>query len=134
MWRGRDGSAYIQRMVELNGAPISDSDARTLVDLLMRVGRADDLSAASVIEYALAERIQSVDLSEARAAAVLGAVDDPPDGGLSHSAAPFSAATSAATEASAPPPRESSAGPIARSHSHLHVLLGQRYRCAAWKP
>ena len=69
-------------MVELNGVPISDSDARTLVDLLMRLGRADDLSAASVIEYALAERIRRVDLSEAGAPAVVGVLDDPPDGGL----------------------------------------------------
>ena len=69
-------------MVEVNGISISDSDARTLVDLLMRVGRADDLSVASVIEYALAERISRVDLSEAGGSAVLGVLDDPPDGGL----------------------------------------------------
>ena len=69
-------------MVEVNGVSISDGDARTLVDLLTRVGRADDLAVASVIEYALAERIGQVDLSEAGGSAVLGVLDEPPEEGL----------------------------------------------------
>ena len=64
----------------LCGVHVDDDDLKTLVDLLLRVGRADDLSAAATIEAGLAEGADAIDLSQAGCAAVLGVLDDPADG------------------------------------------------------
>ncbi len=61
----------------LCGIDVADDDLKTLVDLLLRVGRADDLLAASTIELALEQGADAVDLTEASRTAVLGVLDDP---------------------------------------------------------
>ena len=61
----------------LCGVHVDDDDLKTLVDLLLRVGRADNLSAAATIEAGLAEGANVIDLSQAGCAAVLGVLDDP---------------------------------------------------------
>ncbi len=61
----------------LCGVHVDDDDLKTLVDLLLRVGRADDLSAAATIEARLAEGADAIDLTESDCTAVLGVLDDP---------------------------------------------------------
>ena len=58
--------------IVLCGVHVDDEDMKTLVDLLLRVGRADNLSAAATIEAGLAEGAGAVDLSEAGCTTVLG--------------------------------------------------------------
>lgn len=53
---------------------------RAPVDLLLRVGRAGDLSAAAAIERALAIDGKLIALTPAERVATLGVLDDPPDG------------------------------------------------------
>jgi hypothetical protein len=60
----------------LNGEPISDADARTLVDLLLRHGGVDEKSAAGAINAALGTEADAVDLSPAAAAAVIRTLND----------------------------------------------------------
>ena len=71
--------------MRLAGIPINEADCRTLVDLLLRVGRADDLAAAAALERGLAIDATIVALSTRDRRAilgVLGVLDDPPDGAL----------------------------------------------------
>lgn len=67
-------------VLRLAGIPVSDPDARTLVDLLLRVGRHDDLTAAATIEHALTQPLVIAPLTPDERTAVLGVLDDPPDG------------------------------------------------------
>ena len=67
-------------MLRLAGIPLMDDDARTLVDLLLRVGRADDLSDAAAIERGLAVEAKLIALTTSERTAILGVLDDPPDG------------------------------------------------------
>lgn len=50
-----DEPGSLGRVLRLAGIPIAYDDCRTLVDLLMRVGRADDLVAAASIEQGIAQ-------------------------------------------------------------------------------
>jgi hypothetical protein len=69
----------VPAVIRINGTPITDDDARTIIDLLLRGGEnADDLSAATAIDQALAEHADAVDLSSAGTTAILGILDDPP--------------------------------------------------------
>ncbi len=68
--------------MRLAGIPINEAARKTLVDLLLRVGRADDLMAAAAIEQGLVVDATTVALSDIDRRAILGVLDDPPDGGL----------------------------------------------------
>ena len=64
--------------MRLAGIPLSDDDCKTLVDLLLRVGRAEDLSSpAASTEVSTTTRILA--LSPAERKTLLGVLDDPPD-------------------------------------------------------
>ncbi len=73
---------YARGSVRLAGIPINEADCKTLVDLLLRVCRADDLVATAAIERGLAINADIVALSITDRRAILGVLDDPPDGGL----------------------------------------------------
>jgi hypothetical protein len=77
-----DEHLYARGRVRLAGIPINKADCRTLVDLLLRVGREDDLAAAAAIERGLATDATIIALSTSDRRAILGVLDDPPDGGL----------------------------------------------------
>jgi hypothetical protein len=68
------------RGVRLAGIPVNEADCKTLIDLLLRVGRAADLTAAAAIERGLAIDAKIVALSIADRNAILGVLDDPPLG------------------------------------------------------
>ncbi len=68
--------------MRLAGIQINEADCRTLVDMLLRVGRADDLTAAAAIERGLGIDATIAALSIADRRAILGVLDDPPGGGL----------------------------------------------------
>jgi hypothetical protein len=55
-------------------------DALWLVYKLRQVGRADDLTAANIIEKGVREELVMVALSEHERTAILGVLDDQPDG------------------------------------------------------
>jgi len=61
--------------VIVNGTPITDDEAKTLVDLLLLNHEPDALSAAGAIEVALAENIEEVDLSVAGQTAVTSVLE-----------------------------------------------------------
>ena len=64
--------------MRLVGVDVQPEDCRTLVDLLLRVGRADDLSLpAESTEVSTTTRILA--LSPAERKTLLGVLDDPPD-------------------------------------------------------
>ena len=63
--------------VQLCGIYVDDDDLKTLVDLLLRVGRAEDLSAAAAIEGGLQAGADGIDLTPAGCTAVLGVLDSP---------------------------------------------------------
>lgn len=67
-------------MMEMAGVKVALEDARTLVDLLMRVGRAIDLVAAEAIDRALESDADLVGLNIAMRRAILHVLDDPPPG------------------------------------------------------
>lgn len=67
-------------MLRVNGMRVIRDDAHTLVDLLLRVGRAEDLSASAAIEAALTQRAVLVNLSAAGSDAVLAVLEGPPEG------------------------------------------------------
>ncbi len=58
------------------------STPTTLVDLLLRVGCADDLSAAAAIENGVRDSVKLVALNPAERNAVLAVLDDYPPEGL----------------------------------------------------
>ena len=66
--------------VRMFGIPVANDDCKILVDLLMRVGRVDDLAAAATIEHGLKMEAQLIALPIDERDAILGALDDPPDG------------------------------------------------------
>lgn len=66
--------------VRLAGIHVNEADVKTLVDLLLRVGRADDLTAAAALERGLAINAVIVALSLNDCNAILGVLDDPPLG------------------------------------------------------
>ena len=70
--------------MRINSIRIRVEDARTLVDLLLRQGAADDLSAATAIETGLAEGGADVDLSNAGLRAVWQVLADNPPQGLAN--------------------------------------------------
>ena len=59
------------KTVLLNGEPITNEDARTLVDLLLRHGGNDENSAAAAINTGLDTNADAVDLTAPGRAAVL---------------------------------------------------------------
>jgi hypothetical protein len=61
----------------LCGINVDDDGLKILVDLLLRVGRADDLFTAATIELAITEGADALDLTEASCTAVLGVLGDP---------------------------------------------------------
>lgn len=77
-WRARNlDEAQAHLLVE--GVVISDQDARILIDLLTRQGGTnEDLWAARAIEYALAEKLPSADLSDTCRGAILRVLSEPP--------------------------------------------------------
>jgi hypothetical protein len=67
-------------VIALYGIPVSEEGALILVDLLLRVGPADDLSAAEAIERGLPLEAKRLAHTQAMRPAILGVLDDPPDG------------------------------------------------------
>ena len=61
----------VERM-RLYGIPVTEEDCRTLVDLLLRVGRADDLTAAATIEHGLEAEAELIALPLEQRDAILG--------------------------------------------------------------
>jgi hypothetical protein len=70
----------VRRVIRLYGIPTSEADTHTVVDLLLRVGRIDDLKLASKIDYALELETKILALSPAERDTLLSVLDDPPDG------------------------------------------------------
>ncbi len=65
-------------MLHVFGVRVARIDAHTLVDLLLRVGRADDLTAAAAIEKGIRDDLKLVALTPAERDAVLSVLDDAP--------------------------------------------------------
>lgn len=65
--------------MRLVGIDVQPEDCRTLVDLLLRVGRADDLELAGRIDRGLENETRILALSSAERTTLLGVLDDPPD-------------------------------------------------------
>jgi len=62
------------------GIEVSGNDGRTLVDLLLRIGRDADLALAHRIERAYSREVRNMALSAEEGDHLLGVLDDPPDG------------------------------------------------------
>jgi hypothetical protein len=74
--------------MRLTDLPLTDDDCKNLVDLLHRVGRADDLEVAGRIEWAVADanrerRAKLLYVSSEECDLLLGVLRDPPAGRLS---------------------------------------------------
>ena len=67
-------------MLHLCDIPLTDAAAETLIDLLRHSGRADDQSAATIIQNALSRKALSAPLTPDERDAVLGVLEDPPEG------------------------------------------------------
>lgn len=65
-------------MLRLAGIPIMEADVRTLIDLLMRSGRAEEIFAATLLQTALSRGSTLVALTLTERRAILGVLDDPP--------------------------------------------------------
>jgi hypothetical protein len=66
-------------MLRVDNMPISASDVRTLADLLGRVGRADDVTAAENLMVAILEGAPTVELSSAELHAIRSVLADAPE-------------------------------------------------------
>ena len=66
--------------MKIGGVEVSGGDGRTLVDLLLRIGRDADLALAHRIERGYSRQVDEVVLSPAESDHLLGVLDDPPDG------------------------------------------------------
>jgi hypothetical protein len=66
--------------LRLCGTGVASGDAQALVDLLLRSGAKDGIGAATVIEQGIRRRVFSVPLTPGEREAVLGVLDDAPDG------------------------------------------------------
>jgi hypothetical protein len=69
--------------MQFAGVHLSDDDCRTVIDLLLRVGRADDLELVRRIQASLDARKRRFTFSAAERELLLSVLDDPPPGGLS---------------------------------------------------
>jgi hypothetical protein len=65
--------------MRLVGVHVSEPDCRTLIDILLRVGRAGDLHLAARIDRNLEREARIMALSPAERERLLGVLDDPPD-------------------------------------------------------
>ena len=65
-------------MIRVFGVQIAESDCTTLVEFLNTAGRPEHVAAAAAIERGLNPRFVSLTL--AQRAAILGVLDDPPEG------------------------------------------------------
>jgi len=65
--------------MRMAGIPVSETDCRTLVDLLLRVGRDDDLALAQRIDRNLEREVKIMALSPDERTTLLVVLDDPPD-------------------------------------------------------
>jgi hypothetical protein len=63
----------------LYGIEVDEDDCIILIDLLLRVGRADDHSAAAVIDRGLSAGSIMIPLSPVERDAILNFLDDPPE-------------------------------------------------------
>ena len=61
------------------GIELTIHDLRTLIDLLRRVGRADDVELAGRLEHAIESETRMIGLSADDREVVLSVLDDPPD-------------------------------------------------------
>ena len=66
--------------MRLYGVEVNEDDCIILIDLLLRVGRADDHSAAAVIDRGLSAGSIMIPLSLLERDAILSVLDDPPEG------------------------------------------------------
>jgi hypothetical protein len=64
--------------MRLAGIEVSELSCRELVDLLLRVGRDDDLALAQRIDRNLARETRIMGLSPDERTTLLGVLDDPP--------------------------------------------------------
>jgi hypothetical protein len=64
------------------GIEVSGTDGRTLVDLLLRIGRDGDLALAHRIERGFSRQNPTLELSNSESDHLLGVLDDPATPGL----------------------------------------------------
>jgi hypothetical protein len=69
--------------MRMAGVQVSGKDGRTIVDLLMRIGRDADLALAHRVERGFSRQVKEMALSPAERDLLLGVLDDPPPGHLS---------------------------------------------------
>lgn len=67
-------------MLRVLGIPISEDDARWLIAALYRDAHAPAVSAALMLEKGVERGLYAVGLSREERTAILGVIDDPPDG------------------------------------------------------
>jgi hypothetical protein len=67
-------------VLRLYGVPVAPDHALWLVYKLRQVGRANDLTAANMIEKGLRDELVAVALTVEERDSILGVLDDPPDG------------------------------------------------------
>jgi hypothetical protein len=65
--------------MRMAGIEVSGNDGRTLVDLLLRIGRDADLALAHRIERAYSRQVLILALSPEESELLLGVLDDPPE-------------------------------------------------------
>ena len=69
--------------MRMAGVEVSGNNGRTLVDLLLRIGRDADLALAHRIERGYSRQVKKIiALSPAERDLLLGVLDDPPEGDL----------------------------------------------------
>ncbi len=66
--------------MRLHGIPVSDPDARGLIATLLADGTPDALTAAAQITKGVERNLYAVGLSREERPALLGCLEDPPDG------------------------------------------------------
>jgi hypothetical protein len=66
--------------MRLYGVEVSEDDCIILIDLLLRVGREVDHTAAAAIDRGISVQATMIALSPAERDAILSVLDDPPEG------------------------------------------------------
>jgi hypothetical protein len=66
--------------MRLYGVEVSEDDCIILIDLLLRVGRAVDHTAAAAIDRGISVQAKIIALSPSERDAILSVLDDPPEG------------------------------------------------------
>jgi hypothetical protein len=75
--------------MRLSGVEVSEDDSIILIDLLQRVGREVDHTAAAAIDRGVSVGAKLIALSPAERDATLSILDDPPEASLSYAVLPL---------------------------------------------